>query len=78
MAPIHERLGPNCDTRNTLDAYRRGQGDKGEEAGRGYHPCRDERYNSGKDRSLSPDSSGTQASVSASSTWLSRRDIDRQ
>ena len=58
MVPVHERLGPNRDTRNTLDARKRGRGDKREEADHGYHPCRGGRYNNGEDRSLSPDLSG--------------------
>jgi hypothetical protein len=57
MVPIHERLGPNHDARNTPDAHRRGQGDKGEEAGYGIHPCRGGRYDNSEDLSLSPDPS---------------------
>ena len=49
MVPVHERLGPNCDARNTLDAHGRGWGDKREEAGRGYHPHHGRRYDSGED-----------------------------
>jgi hypothetical protein len=61
MDPIHERLGPNHDARNTLDARRRRQGDKGEEASHGYHPRHDGRYNSGEDRSPSSNPPGPQA-----------------
>ena len=49
MFLVHERLGPNYDARNTLNALRRGRGDKREEADHGYHPCRGGRYDSGKD-----------------------------
>ena len=55
MVLVHERLGPNRDARNTLDAHRHGHGDKREEAGHGYHPHRGGCYDSGKDRSPSPD-----------------------
>ena len=49
MVPVHERLGLNRDARNTLDAHRRGRGDKREEAGYGYYPRRGRRYDSGED-----------------------------
>ena len=61
MVPVHERLGHHRDARDTLDARRRTHGDAREEASRGYHPHRGERYDSGEDRSLSPNLPGPQA-----------------
>jgi hypothetical protein len=61
MVSIHERLGPNHDARYTLDARRHGQGNKGEEADHGYYPRRGGCYDSGEDRSLSPDPPGPRA-----------------
>ena len=55
MAPVLERLGPHRNARNTRDARRRARGDEREEASHDYHPCCGERYDSGEDRSLSPD-----------------------
>ena len=55
MVPVHESLGPNRNTCNTLDAHRRGRGDKREEAGCGYHPRRGGLYDSGEDWSPSLD-----------------------
>ena len=54
MVLVYERLGPNRDARNTLDARRCERGDKREEAGRGYHPRRGGCYDSGEDWSPSP------------------------
>ena len=54
-APVHERLGLHHDARNTLDARRRGRSNDREEASHGYHPYHGGRYDSGEDRSLSPD-----------------------
>ena len=59
--PVHERLGLHHDARDTLDAHRRTHGDAREEASRGYHPHRGGRYDSGEDRSPSPDLMGPQA-----------------
>ena len=61
MALVHERLGLHHDARNTLDACRRPHGDEREEASRGYHPRRGRHYDSGEDRSPSPDLLGPQA-----------------
>jgi hypothetical protein len=61
MVSVHEHLDHNRDAHNTLDAYRRGQDKKREEADNGYHPRCGGCYDSGKDRSLSPDLSGPQA-----------------
>ena len=58
---VHERLGLNHDTCDTLDARRRAHSDAREEASHGYHPCRGGCYDSGEDRSPSPDLSGPQA-----------------
>ena len=58
---MHERLGLHRDVRNTLDARKRARGDEREEASRGYHPRRGGRYDSGEDRSPSPDLPGPQA-----------------
>ena len=58
---MHERLGRNCDARDTLDACRHTRGDARKEASRGYHPRRGGWYDSGEDRSLSPDLPGPQA-----------------
>ena len=55
MAPVHERLSLYHDACNTLDVHRRARGDEREEANRGYHPRHGGRYNSGEDRSPSPD-----------------------
>ena len=55
MVPVHERLDPNRDARDTLDSRRHGRGHKREEAGRGYHPCNGGRYDSDEDQSPSPD-----------------------
>ena len=51
--PVHERLGRNRDTHNTLDAHRRTYDDPREGASHGYHPRRGGRDNSGEDRSPS-------------------------
>ena len=56
-----ERLGLHHDACNTLDTYRRASSDEREEASRSYHPRHGERYNSGEDRSLSPDLLGAEA-----------------
>ena len=61
VAPVHERLSLHRDARNTLDARKRGRSDERDEAGRGYHPRRGGRYDSGEDRSPSPNLSGPQA-----------------
>ena len=58
---MHERLNRNRDARNTLDAGRHTHGDASEGASRGYHPRRGGRYDSGEDRSPSPDLLGPQA-----------------
>ena len=58
---MHELLGRNHDAHDTLDAHMRTRGNAGEGASCGYHPCRGERYDSGEDRSLSPDLLGPQA-----------------
>ena len=58
---VHECFGTHHDARNTLDARGHSRGDEREEASHGYHPCRGRRYNSGEDRSPSPDLSGPQA-----------------
>ena len=59
--PVHERLGRNRDARDTLDACRCSHGDAREGASCGYHPRRGGRYDSGEDRSPSPDLPGSQA-----------------
>ena len=51
---VHERLGRNHDTRDTLNARWRTHGDAGEGASHGYHPRHGGCYDSGEDRSLSP------------------------
>ena len=61
MVPVHQRLGRNRDARNTLNAHRRTHDDPREGASHGYHPHRDGRYDSGKDRSPSPSLPGPQA-----------------
>ena len=61
--PMHEHLGLHHDTRDTLDARRCTHGDAMEGASRGYHHHRGRCYNSGMDRSPSPDLSGPQAFV---------------
>jgi hypothetical protein len=61
MILIHERLDPNHDACNTLDVRRHGQGHQREEAGRGYHPYHDRRYNNGEDQSPSIDPWGPRA-----------------
>jgi hypothetical protein len=58
VAPVHERLGHNRDARNTLDACRRGWDDKREKTSHSYHPRRGGCYDSGEDRSPSPDQLG--------------------
>ena len=55
MALVHECLSLHHDARNTLDAHRLAYGDEREEASHGYHPHHGRRYDSGEDRSLSPD-----------------------
>ena len=52
--PMRQRLGHNCDARNTLDTHRCAYDDPREGARRGYHPRRGGRYDSGEDRSPSP------------------------
>jgi hypothetical protein len=47
MAPIHKRLSPNHDARNTLNVRRRRQKYKRKEASHGYHPHHDGHYDSG-------------------------------
>jgi hypothetical protein len=42
-------LAPIRDARNTLNARKRGQGDKRAEATHGYHPCRGGPYDSAED-----------------------------
>ena len=61
VVSLQEHLGRHRDVRDTLDARRRAHGDKREEASRGYHPRHGGRYDSGEDRSLSPDLTGPQA-----------------
>ena len=61
MALVHERIGLHHDAHNTLDARRHAHSDKREEASRGYHPRHGGRYDSGEDRSPSPDLPGPQA-----------------
>lgn len=61
MASVHEHLGLHRDVRNTLDARRRACGNEREEASHGYHPRRGGRYDTGEDRSLSPNLPGPQA-----------------
>ena len=61
MVSVHERLGLNHDTRDTLDARRRAHRDAREEASHGYHPCHGRRYDSGEDQSSSLDLPGPQA-----------------
>ena len=58
---MHEHLGLYRDTRNTLDALRSARSDEREEASCGYHPHYGGRYDSGEDRSPSPDLSRPQA-----------------
>ena len=60
-APMHEHLGLHRDARNTLDARRRGRSDEREEAGYGYHPRHDRRYDNSEDQSLSPNLPGPPA-----------------
>ena len=59
--PVHERLGRNCDARDTLDARRRTRSDAGEGASHGYHPHCGGPYDSGEDQSSSPNLLGPQA-----------------
>ena len=58
---MHEHLGRNRDARDTLDARSHAHGDEREEASRSYHPHRGRRYDSGEDRSSSPNLPGPQA-----------------
>ena len=58
---VHERLGLHRDACDTLDARRRTHGDTREEASRGYHSHRGGCYDSGEDRSPSPNLPGPQA-----------------
>ena len=51
---MHECLGLHCDVRNTLDARRHARSNEREEASHGYHPCHGGCYDSGEDRSPSP------------------------
>ena len=60
MAPVY-CLSLHHDARDTLDARRRAHGNEREEASHGYHHCRGGCYDSGEDRSLSPDLPGPQA-----------------
>ena len=60
-AQKHLCRGHNRDARITLDAHRHTYSDPREGAHRGYHPRRGGRYDSGKDRSLSPGLPGPQA-----------------
>ena len=61
MIPVHEHLVVHRDARDTLDARRHAHGDEREEASHGYHPHHGRCYDSGEDRSLSPDLLGPQA-----------------
>ena len=61
MALVHECLGLHHDACNTLDARRCAHGDEREEASRRYHPHHGGRYDSGEDKSPSPDLPGPQA-----------------
>ena len=56
--PVHQRLGRDRDARSAIDARSRAYNDSGEGARRGYHPWRGGRYDSGEDRSPSPDLPG--------------------
>ena len=56
--PVHQHLGRNRDTRDTLNAHRRTYDDLREEASHGYHPRHGGRYDSSEDRSLSLDLMG--------------------
>ena len=47
MVLVHERLGHNRDTRDTLDARMHTRIDVGEGASHGYHPRHGGRYDSG-------------------------------
>ena len=58
---VHQCLGRNHDARSTLDTRRRTYSDPREGALHGYHPHRSGRYDSGEDRSPSPDLPGPQA-----------------
>jgi hypothetical protein len=58
MVLIYEHLGSSRDAHNTLDARRRERGDKREEANRSYHAHCGGRYDSGEDRSPSPNPPG--------------------
>jgi hypothetical protein len=51
---IYEHVGPIHNARNTLNARRRGRGDKREEATHDYHPHRGGPYDSTEDQSPSP------------------------
>ena len=61
MVSVHERLGLHHDARDTLDARRRTCSDAREGASHGYHPHRGGHYDSGEDRSPSPNLLGPQA-----------------
>ena len=61
MVLVHESLDLHRDTRDTLNAHRRTRGDVREEASCGYHPCHGGCYDSGEDRSPSPNLPGPQA-----------------
>ena len=61
MVLVHQRLGHNCDARNTLDTHRCAYDDPREGARRGYHPRRGGRYDSGEDQSPNPGPPGPQA-----------------
>ena len=61
MVPVRQRLGHNCDARNTLDTHRCAYDDPREGARRGYHPRRGGRYDSGEDQHPSLGPPGPQA-----------------
>ena len=58
---VCQRLSLNRDTHNTLDARRPAHGDAREGTSHGYNPCHGGRYDSGEDRSPSPDLVGPRA-----------------
>jgi hypothetical protein len=78
MVLTHERLGPNHDARNTLDARRCGQRYKRGKAGYGYNPRRGRRYNSDEDGAQASIHRDPGLSAGTSSMQLSRRSIDHQ
>lgn len=76
--PVKQRLGHDRDARHTIKARRR-KYDYDDEAGsvaKNYRPCRGGRYDSGEDRSMSPEPPGPRCSPSASTARTCRPSTD--